>query len=150
MFEITVTHKADPELLAKLDQFIAAVGNIRTGISLPESLLQPTPSPAERVAKKGGAKPKPEPTPEPPPVTAGLPETATELPDYDSIKTELRDLMTKGMAIDAQNKNKDMREKMKEIFRGLDDNCDGKLSGLPDEKLEPALALVKQLIHPVK
>jgi len=148
MFEITVIHKADPELLAKLDKLCDAVAAIRTGYSPPEALYQPTPTPAEKVAKKGGAKPKPEaPAPEPPPsVVESLPAEATALPDYDSIKTELRDLMTKGMAIDAANKNKEMREKMKEIFRNLDENCDGKLSGLPDEKLEQALVLVKHLI----
>jgi hypothetical protein len=149
MFEITVIHKADPELLAKLDKLCDAVAAIRTGYSPPEALYQPTPTPAEKVAKKGGAKPKADapPAPEPPPtLVESLPAEAKELPDYDSIKTELRDLMTKGMAIDATNKNKEMREKMKEIFRNLDENCDGKLSGLPDEKLEQALALVKHLI----
>ena len=147
MFEITVTHKANPELMQKIDQFCAAVASIRTGISLPESLFQPTPTPEQKVAKKGGAKAKAEAAPAAPePTLPTLPAEATTLPDYDSIKTELRDLMTKGMAIDMQNGDKVMRGKIKEIFIGLDADCDGKLSGLPDEMLEQALALVKHLI----
>jgi hypothetical protein len=143
MLEITVIHKADPELVAQLDRLIAAVGLIRVTPTIPAGLFEPVKPPAEKLPARRG-RPREAEIPTPPPAPA--PSEAGQLPDYDTLKTELRDMMTRGMAIDAQNKDKVNRTKIQEVFRSLHPDCDGKMSGLPDELLEKAAALVREIL----
>jgi hypothetical protein len=143
MIEVTVHHKSDPELIAALNAIAVSCGRI--GITIPPALFEPVKAPEEKLPARRGRPSKQGDLPAPPAPPAE--SEAGILPDYDNLKSKLRDLMSKGMAQDVQHKDRANRDAMKQIFIGLYPDSDGKMSQLPDEYLEQAIALVDQLVN---
>ena len=150
---ITVIHQADDRFIAAMNVLAEAVAQGKIGVSIPPALLAPAPTPEENVQKRRGRPAKmadgelpklPEKEPEAP-----LPAGATTVADPEKIRAECRDAIQKLMGIDMENKDDKgtYRGKVKETLLGLTNDTVDKLSKLPDEHLENALALFTKLLE---
>ena len=149
---ITVIHQADDRFIAAMNVLAEAVAQGKIGVSIPPALLAPAPTPEENVQKRRGRPAKmadgelPKlPEKEEPLLPAG----ATTVADPEKIRAECRDAIQKLMGIDMENKDDKgtYRGKVKETLLGLTNDTVDKLSKLPDEHLENALALFTKLLE---
>lgn len=112
-------------------------------IPVPEMLLQPT-SPEPPATTKGRKKNVAAVVETPP--QGDLP-VINKLADPESVRSEMRELMGKAMAIDLKNGNKEHRTTIQGILREVHAESDGKISGIPEEKLEEAAEKIRTFVE---
>ena len=140
MLEITITIPGLAEGLAAIADAIRNAPAPKVQFPVPEVLLQSLPETDLKPKRDGRRK------------TAEVelsPQSSMPVPklaDPEGIRSEMRELMGKAMEIDLRNQNKEKREAIQNILKGIHAESNGKMSGIPEEKLEKAVAQLREFV----
>ena len=140
MLEITITIPGLAEGLAAIADAIRNAPAPKVQFPVPEVLLTQIQEPEPKPKRDGRRK-----TAEvelPPQSSMPVPKLA----DPEGIRSEMRELMGKAMEIDLRNQNKEKREAIQNILKGIHAESNGKMSGIPEEKLEEAVAQLREFV----
>ncbi len=135
---MTIIQQIKEELITPL---CASLDRIATAISASSGGTVPL-SPPNSAARRG-RPPKGEVAPPDEPTAPAEPEAPP--PDYDAIMTESLKIASGLLQIDQQQKTSANKDKLVSLWKELHPTGNGKLSGLPKEKLPEALERLKQL-----
>ena len=140
MLEINITIPGLAEGLAAIADAIRNAPAPKVQFPVPEVLLQSLPE-TDPKPKRDGRKKTAE-VELPPQSSMPVPKLA----DPEGIRSEMRELMGKAMEIDLRNQNKEKREAIQNILKGIHAESNGKMSGIPEEKLEEAVAQLREFV----
>ena len=151
MIEVTLHIPGLAEGLAAIAEAIRKQPPAQVQFPVPEVLLQTQHSPEPETKPKVDRRRKTAEVEKPAegdmPVPALTPVPVPKLADPESVRSEMRELMGKAMEIDLRNQNKENREKIQEILRGVHPDSNGKISGIPEDRLEDAAALLREFVR---
>ena len=146
MLEITITIPGLAEGLAAIADAILKQPPAQIQFPVPEVLFQTQASPEPETKPKVDKRRKTAEVEKP--AESDMP--TPKLADPESVRSEMRELMGKAMEIDLRNQNKENREKIQEILRGIHPDSNGKISGIPEDRLEDAASLLREFVTTLK